>query len=217
METKDKTSKEMSIDEEIELFFQDPRIRVIPAESSILHLLRRDIYSCLEYINHDNKWVKSSKKDPTIWPGAMVVLAGIDLLGKFYAGCDDTQNGKVGIRFRKFYNKYIDNQNAEIIYQLRNSLLHSFGLYSKDTYNSKIYNFNLCINNTKFVEEYSETLHENDENGKKYTILFYRIDLYILHDLFEKSIEKYRIDLMADKTDLKDNFHKMFKTYGMAH
>lgn len=59
----------------------------------------------------------------------MTVLAGIDLLGKFYKG-DDSPNG-VGQRFKNYYEKYIDNKNADTIYQLRNSMLHSFGLISK--------------------------------------------------------------------------------------
>jgi hypothetical protein len=219
-------TKVMSIDEEIELFFKDPGIRTQVKDSSTLHLLRRDIYSCMGYINDDNKneWIKcDKKKDPTRWPGAMVILAGIDLLGKFYDGND--KSCKVANRFKAYYNKYIapydkdeynDKQNAEIIYQLRNSLLHSFGLYSKDTFNFKIYHFNVCINNKKLIEEGSDTIIKKEEDGKKYTILFYRIDIGILHDLFEGSIEKYKSDLMEDKTEMKNNFHNMFKNYGNA-
>lgn len=215
-------TKVMSIDEEIELFFKDPGIRTQVKDSSTLHLLRRDIYSCMGYINDDNKneWIKCDKKDPTRWPGAMVILAGIDLLGKFYVGNDKLR--KVAERFKAYYNKYIapydeynDEQNAEIVYQLRNSLLHSFGLYSIDTFNSKIYHFNVCLNNNRLIEKCSEKLHEKHED-KEYTILFYRIDIGILHDLFEGSIEKYKSDLMEDKTEMKNNFHNMFKNYGNA-
>ena len=67
-----------------------------------------------------------------LWPGAMAMLAGIDLLAKFFAGCD--RPGKVGERFLLFIEQFfvgMHSTDREVIYQLRNSLLHSFGLYSQ--------------------------------------------------------------------------------------
>jgi hypothetical protein len=71
----------------------------------------------------------------------MAVLVGVDLLAKFFAGSDDV--GKVGDRFRGFLERFFSITNPadrDVIYQLRNSLLHSFGLYSKDK-NSDVYRF----------------------------------------------------------------------------
>jgi hypothetical protein len=64
-------------------------------------------------------------------PRRLGVCAGIDLLGKFLAGND--LEGGVRKRFTKFLTTYfgISQNDADTIYQLRNSLLHSFGLYSK--------------------------------------------------------------------------------------
>jgi hypothetical protein len=67
----------------------------------------------------------------------MAVLAGIDLLAKFCEGSDNS-GGKdkhgVGKRFKKFARKYmrLTKEEANLIYQLRNSLLHSFGLYTEE-------------------------------------------------------------------------------------
>jgi hypothetical protein len=172
---------DLLIEKEIKIFFHDPQDYIQPPNNyGTLYLLRRDINRCME--------------EKIIWPGAMAVLAGIDLLGKFYSGNDDS--GKVGTRFKAYYNKWIDNQNAGTIYQLRNSLLHSFGLFSKK--DGKIYH--VSANHDNLVEQYSGTS--------------YKIDLYTLWDEFEKSIESYKSDLMNDNS-LKTKFHKMFELYGI--
>ena len=121
-----------NIENDIALFFQDPTTEPgTPGKLGVLYLLRRDIREC----------VTIEKK--ILWPATMAILAGIDLLGKFYAGED---GGGVGLRFRSFVDKYfqpISDDDAETIYQLRNALLHSFGLYSKSTTNT--YYFSLIL------------------------------------------------------------------------
>jgi len=125
----------------------------------------------------------------------VTVLAGIDLLGKFYKG-DDSPNG-VGQRFKNYYEKYIDNKNADTIYQLRNSMLHSFGLISKTK--NKTIGFTVLAKRDQLVEQFSET--------------HFKIDLYTLWDKFEESIEKYKNDLINNSL-LKSKFECMFKFYG---
>jgi hypothetical protein len=44
-----------------------------------------------------------------VWPSAMAILAGVDSLGKFYAGNDAT--GRVGDRFRGFLEAFSIGQN----------------------------------------------------------------------------------------------------------
>ena len=180
------------INRQIEIFFLNPKISMQPPNDfGVLYLLRRDVYRCLGY--NTDTW--SIDRESIIWPGAMTVLAGIDLLGKFYKG-DDSQNG-VGQRFRDYYDKYMDNQNSDIIYQLRNSLLHSFGLLAKTR--TKTYSFSVSANRDSLVEQYSETA--------------YKIDLYTLWDKFEESIERYKNDLI-NYDWLKIKFEAMFKFYG---
>lgn len=203
---------EKSIEEELNIFFQNPNDIINVHKSSILHLLRRDIFRCMGYI--DNKNYHELEKDPQtetiIWPGIMVVLAGIDLLGKFFSGEDEQK--KVGHRFKNYCEEYldVDEKEADVIYQLRNSLLHSFGLLSKKYSRRQgkrttiYYYFKVSWGNEELIELLS------DKNNEKY----YKIDLKVLWDKFEKGIEKYEKDLRTDN-ELKNNFHKMFKYYGM--
>src|SRR6266496_6263912 len=103
------------IDRNLTIFFRDPR--EAPTELGtlgVLYLLRRDVVRCLQ---NDNG---------ILFPALMMMFAGIDLLAKFYAGSD---KGSVGARFKGFIKKYfsgISGDNAEVLYQLRNALLHSF-------------------------------------------------------------------------------------------
>ena len=98
-----------------------------PADYGVLYLLRRDVCVCLG--RDPTSGVHTSHR--ALLPGAMAILVGIDLLAKFYKG---KQDSRVGDRFREFVCRYfqpISPGDEETIYQLRNSLLHSFGLYSK--------------------------------------------------------------------------------------
>jgi len=131
----------------------------------------------------------------------MAILAGIDLVAKFFKG-DDTI-GQVGQRFRDYITKYfqpISPGDEETIYQLRNALLHSFGLYSKTKTNT--YRFMLSANNSSLVQSLGMDT--------------YQIDLRALHQKFEDSLGKYVNDLNVNIT-LQSNFLKMFTNYGAVH
>src|SRR5215470_14384010 len=84
-----------AIERNINLFFQDPRIEpVIPGKLSVLYLLRRDVMHCFDH-------------NIILFPATMTILAGIDLLAKFYAGNDKT--GQVGARFKNLIKRYFSN------------------------------------------------------------------------------------------------------------
>ncbi len=193
---------ENDISEKITLFSEDPKFYYKPPRKySTLYLLRRDIAFCLG-INLENK-KPCHKKSKAQWLGAMGIFAGIDLLGKFLNGEDDTRHGKVRQRFKMFLSQYFhinenDADDAEILWHLRNSLLHSFGLYSKDFKKGIEYHFTL-------VAAYEPLISQR--NNK------YVIDLMSLYDKFESSIESYLKDLM-NLPQLRDNFSKMFDKYG---
>lgn len=187
-----------------DLFFEVPNSnRQPPGYFGVLHLLRKDIYICMGICPISSKAISYK----VIWPGAMSILAGIDLLGKFYAGDDRT--GKVGERFKKYINAYfnIAPSDEDVIYQLRNSLLHSFGLYSaiKDKKTNKVikeYHFILGQNLPNFITPLPH-------NG-------YLIDVLKLHQKFESSITSYSNDIetASNKIDLQNKFTKMFPIYG---
>ncbi len=128
----------------IDCFFRNPRLTPRRGEQlSQLYLLRRDIDTCFgTNPNTEAIWEPLDKKTKeeiscrAIWPGTMAILAGIDMLGKFLAGTDKTRGADsitVGDRFKAFATRYLglNVPDAELIYQLRNSLLHTFGLYSE--------------------------------------------------------------------------------------
>ena len=66
------------------------------------------------------------ERGDTVWLATMGIFTAIDLLAKFYAGSD---KGAVGEQFRKFLKDYLrllGRNEAEVIYKLRNSMMHSF-------------------------------------------------------------------------------------------
>ncbi|HMR42306.1 MAG TPA: hypothetical protein PKC40_00665 [Saprospiraceae bacterium] len=184
------------LDQNIQFFFRKPEdLDDTEKIYSILFLLRRDIKTCFGINPNDNSKITYE----ALFPGVMAIMAGIDLLAKFYHGNDTTQNGEVGKRFKNYVKIYLVNKNedeAKIIYQLRNSLLHSFGLYSEDR-NGNIY---------KFILNRSATfIHKVDKEN-------YKISIIELQKKFEDSIDKYEKELCAD-FNLQNNFVKMFPKY----
>lgn len=185
----------------IDLFADDPKIYYKPPRVySTLYLLRRDISSCL---GTDLETKKPNRKPSAQWPGAMAILAGIDLLAKFYSGDD---KGNVGYRFRDFLqSKYFNNLNeneAYILYHFRNSLLHSFGLYSFDKKLNKEYWFTL-------VAKYEPLI-------QSLTIDHYKIDVLSLYESFESAVELYLVDLKSD-VGLQKKFLPFFPKYGHVY
>ncbi len=143
----------------------------------------------------------------------MGILAGIDLLGKFLAG-KDTSGGSeldgVGGRFINFLNRYFgaSANDAEILYQLRNSLLHSFGLYSETR--DRRGNVRRVF---KFVlTQGASSLLQSDGSD------VYVIDVKILRNMFNNAITTYHSELndtsRADYAGLQASFGAMIRKHG---
>jgi hypothetical protein len=165
------------------LFFEDPTVnRSPPGDYGILYLLRRDITRCMD--------------NSILWPAAMAIMAGIDLLAKFETG--DDRPGSVSERFKAFIKQYfaISTSDAETIYQLRNSLLHSFGLYDQRT-------------GRRFQVDASggSLLITSGAKGNAC------ISLLELHAHFERAVQAYRLNLKTNST-LQAHFAIMFPKYG---
>ena len=177
------------------LFLEDPFAnRQPPNDFGVLFLLRRDIFKCMG--------INPNTGDPigyeAIWPGAIAILAGIDLLGKFYAGEDKISES--GPRFKNYIDKCfsgVSTNDKDIIYQLRNSLMHSFGLYAKSK-NGSVYRFTLGHVNSFIVFTPPDK---------------YSIDIKKLHVKFEDSISQYCTYLAAD-IKLQNNFNLIYPNYG---
>ncbi len=176
---------------DFDLFFEDPLLfRAGPGNFGILYLLRRDINRCL-------------KPGEGSWLGAMGILAGIDLLGKFLHGEDDYRKSQ--FYFKGFLTRYfagLDQDQVDLLYQLRNSLLHSFGLYARSQDGTE-YRFCLVAG-----EGGPWPLIQTRAPGD------HLIEVITLHREFEKAIERYRRDVLRNKPALQDNFGKIFSNYG---
>ena len=128
----------MTLDEKIAFFFAPPLTMQPIGTVSTLHLLRRETQDCLigTVVNEDEVIARAMKESHRLFAALMVLMAGTDLLGKFYAGSDDI--GGVGARFKGFAAHYMfpnaadPARSSEVLYLgLRNPLLHSFTLYEK--------------------------------------------------------------------------------------
>lgn len=189
--------------EALVLFFRDPQEEEEPVYYSILYLLRRDIFKGFGF-NPSNGCKPLCDDARTIWLSMMGIMAGIDLLGKFVEGRDDV--GSSGKRFKDYMRRYFhieDSDCIETIYQLRNSLLHSFGWYSAKRNKQG-----------ELVKEYRFTL--NMEYGAplitKVGDNVYVVSVSTLHKLFETSVGEYS-DALVDN-ELTHNFDNMFPRYG---
>lgn len=181
----------------IDSFFMDPSTPpVFPSTFSQLYLLRRDISICFGMDPSSGQEVSSR----VLFPGVMAICAGIDLIGKFLAG-DDTVN-QVGPRFKKFLTTYfqLDDCEAETIYQLRNSLLHSFGLYSRTR--DRQYKFVLG-------RKLNSSLTVSDSG-------IYTVDIDAFRSSFDQAIAQYEADVRADPR-LQANFDTMCKEHRGIH
>lgn len=124
----------------------------------------------------------------------MCVLAGIDLLGKFLAGSD---TGSVGGRFCGYIEKYMPAAKCEkeVLWKLRNSLMHSFGWYSN------AYHFRLSLNGPLVKQRPGSV---------------YLINIRALLQEFVDSAARYKADLLTgpNTAALKTNFSEMYSLYG---
>jgi hypothetical protein len=183
---------------EADLFFQQPSTPPsIPGTFGILYLLRRDALQCLGIDPNTG----AENGSPALWPGTMTVLAGVDLLAKFLAG--DDKPGGFGWRFQEFVSRFfqpIDQGDEVAIYQLRNALLHSFGLYSETK--SEKFRFTVGCGGAKLVTRIDkERLY---------------VDIATLHEKFEYSVVEYQCDLDGC-SQLQRNFRNMFPKYGFTN
>jgi hypothetical protein len=184
-------------DPRADLFFEKPETPPTPpAQFGVLYLLRRDICYC--FGRHPTNGCKMNCQ--ALWPGGMAIFAGIDLIAKFYKGDDNIR--QAGKRFKDLVRQYfqpLSCDDEETIYQLRNSLLHSFGLYSKSK--NQTYRFLLTA-----AGQAPLVRHRLSSDC-------YHIDLVLLLQRFEQALQRYAQDL--DVTPLlQNNFLKMFQNCG---
>jgi hypothetical protein len=192
----------MTVLEQIDFFFAPPVPMQADGIVSTLHLVRRESQDCfLGDVITEDRVPYDSRPRRRLFATTMVVMAGIDLLAKFYAGSDD--NGKVGDRIRTFASAFLFAGNpradefADVLYiGCRNPLLHSFTLHQK---------------------KYLIALVDRQGIGviwrTRGTPEVYMIDVEGVFVGFLKAVAAYEAVLRNDPT-LQKNFEKMFQSYG---
>lgn len=176
----------------IDLFFEDLEYREPPGQFGVLYLLRRDISVCL---GRDPDTGEETRQ--TLWPGAMGVLAGIDLLGKHFEGTTEGNRTTFKNFLGRFFGLAEDEQ--KIIYQLRCALMHSFAL-RVESRAGQLYRFTVSA-------EPSQPLIQILPADR------YVIDLLTLGDEFEKAVHRYHEALVADPS-LQRKFAHVFEKQG---
>lgn len=202
-----------------QLFFEDPHLApglageavanpVDPAslcrKYGILYHLRRNINVCMQV-------QQGEPQSP--WASAVLICAGIDLLAKHYAGTDEFIRNRskkrepwryaVGVRFEQFIKDYFPapaNTASKRIYDIRNNLLHSFGIYTAKPRCK--YHLIVSASNPTVLQQISQTRCGVNVSG--------------LHQAFEASILSYRAALGAAGVNdkLTRRFDKMYQRYG---
>lgn len=129
----------MTLKEQIEFFFAPPLPPQLGSSKSTLHLNRQEAQDCLiGTVVPEADVVSDSRRRHRLFATAMVIAAGIDRLGKFYAGTDKS-GGKMGVgdRIIEFAERFMFTGQpsartfAEVLYYgCRNPMLHAFTLPS---------------------------------------------------------------------------------------
>lgn len=191
---------------EIRVFFMDPWDR--PGDGApygVLWALRRDIRVCLGYDANSPDKTAPVTGFQVLWPGVMCIFAGVDLLAKFWAGSDSTKPGEVGQRFRDFLQSYshLRAEEAQVVWELRNSLLHSFSVRSPGE--TPKHTFVLT------ADKKGRRGSVNSESNGRHVV-----DIRTLHDKFEGAVARYREQVEDEsETGLRKKFSDMPERYGM--
>lgn len=186
----------LATQDQTQLFFRNPaEPPITPGTFGTLYLLRRDLND-----------MRRLAPDAALWPRAMVIFAGIDLLGKFLANSDDRN---IGRRFRTFVSRFVtedhtaDSPDNQAIWQCRNSVLHSFGWFA--TTSSQTYRFTIMQEQTRWIIQQDSTNSE----------LWY-LNLTDLERRFEESITKYRDEIASGALSFPTG-NNIFERYGWTN
>ena len=181
---------------------------------SVLYLLRRDACQCFGFDPNSYDVSHNPPINPhyskVLWPGVMTIFSWLDLLAKYFAGSEednfpagtqqtDQWRHKSGPRLKRFLEKYLTNNNAaeaEILYQLRCALDHSFALWARDR-NGSVYGFVLSPPDPLHAGELLRQ-RVGATNGDTDSIIY----IYELHKKFQEAINAFMLDY---RTQLESN------------
>lgn len=190
-----------TINEKIELFFDEPKSNYHPNEFSALHLLRRHIRICL--------CIDPKNEAQAIWPAAIATLSGIDLLGLYYSG--EILNGRITEprntygRFKNFCIDFLKltSTDARTIYMLRNAFVHTYGLLAADSHGN-VFRFTVLYTDEPWLINQTTDLNGNT---------IHVVNLFDLYNKFESAIDTYHDNVKRDP-QIQANFEKVFNELG---
>jgi len=192
-------------------FFTPPNVSQEHAirenKQSVLYLLRREIQDCFIGTVLEEAQVTSQPHQGRrrLFATAIMIFAGIDLLGKFASGTNSEvkPNGGVTSRFTGFAKDFMGllPDQSSALYKFRNAMVHSFGLY--DDREQK----RLSI--IALPEQIQIGVISQDTDG-------WLLHLPELFDAFVQGVANYRSKLSSD-SDLKEKFEQAFPFYGWLY
>jgi hypothetical protein len=194
---------------DIDFFFAPPHTDggedKIKGRESVLYHLRRELQLCLFPADPivDETELKSKLKSRapcTRFTPILLVVSGIDLLGKFLAGTDE---GQVRCRFISYLRQHfsgLTENDINVIWRVRNSYVHSFGLHDIKKSSKKIGVY------PRFFVGQIITPHTD----KPFDFAVNVADLCVE---FLESLKSYKGALQGNR-NLQENFAKMFPKYG---
>jgi hypothetical protein len=193
----------MTTDQKIDLFFRNPAEEPDGSIQGVLYLLRREVQDCFigKVVPEDQVIAESQKDRHRLFATVMVIMAGIDLLAKFYAGSDE--NGGVGSRIRTFAREFVfaDLPSAqlfsEVLYEgCRNPMLHSFALQNK--------RFRMTL-----MQGFSHGVLRRVKGQPDWFVLSVE-GLYVA---FVRAVKAYEVQVRTNP-QTQEKFVRMFEDYG---
>jgi hypothetical protein len=193
----------MSIREQVDFFFAPPVPTQVGERVSALHLVRREAQDCLiGDVIPEHQVTADPRKHHRLFATTMVIMSGVDLLAKFYAGADDNRGS--GERFQKFVATFMfgdegaaKDEYAEVLYYgCRNPMVRSFTLHQ-----------------TKFSIMLSDRPNVRPVFRLGFSRHSYGISVEGLYVAFLKAVKSYETALRVDAV-LQSHFSIMFSLYG---
>jgi hypothetical protein len=197
----------MTLQAQIDFFFASPLPMQTGSPLSTLHLNRREVQDCLiGDVIAEEAVVADPRERRRLFAAVMVIAAGVDLLGKFYAGSDKSGGkGGVGDRIVEFAEKFVftgkpsAREFAEVLYYgCRNPMLHSFTLHND--------RFRITLTNELRT---GAIWRATAPDGS----ISYVVSVEGLYTAYVAAIHRYEAVLRSD-TDLQAKFSAMFPNYG---
>ena len=186
--------------QKIDVFFRDPESPKEETYSS-LYKLRSDLYRCLFSQNSDG--------EPLLWPAAMLMLAGIDLMSSFYSGNPIAQRlCNIRQRYTLFCSDCfaLEDQvtDPDVLWNFRCALLHDYSIVAQQINSISKRRLGLC-----FEIGNPQLFFKNNPSFD------YLLNVSSFYNKFKEAINKFEGKVRNNIDDHKTNFLVMSDYMGV--